>query len=201
MHGKQRSYSHLLKAIAHKYKGQDVRTIQLGDMGLGFVEVPYRGPKHMFIRGNHDDPALCKVHGNYLGDYGIIDLEGLKTFYLGGGMSIDWRYRILGKTWWKEEELSYPELAKAIEMFEQEKPDVVLSHEAPYEIPIVGSHHYNDRSRTATALQQMWDIHKPKHWFFGHHHIPFSVEIEGTEFICLPELHYIEMLPQNTGGS
>jgi hypothetical protein len=48
------------------------RSIALGDMYLGRlgVHLPELPTGHKFLRGNHDDPALCRAHPNYLGDYG-----------------------------------------------------------------------------------------------------------------------------------
>jgi hypothetical protein len=42
-------------------------------------------------------------------------------------------------------------------------------------------------------LQQMFDVHKPKHWVFGHYHIRRDFEIDGTQFHCLPELDSLEI--------
>jgi len=82
-------------------------SIQLGDFGIGFLEredttrnyVERNGEKrsyhpdgvdpekHKFIRGNHDDPAICRESPHYLGDYGFI--EKLNLFYISGALSID----------------------------------------------------------------------------------------------------------------
>ena len=47
------------------------RSVQLGDMGLGFKGVYLPSDEvmnHKFIRGNHDDPAACREHPYFIKD-------------------------------------------------------------------------------------------------------------------------------------
>jgi hypothetical protein len=37
-------------------------------------------------------------------------------------------------------------------------------------------------------LQELFNIHQPKKWFFGHYHQSWSMTINGTDFRCLNEL-------------
>src|SRR6266404_2664369 len=110
------------------------RSIQIGDMGLGFAGVglpapgqPPLGDSHKFFRGNHDSPEKCRAHANYLGDYGYLEEDGI--FWVAGAFSIDRAYRIEGVSWWADEELSYAELGKATDLYREVKPRFVLSHE------------------------------------------------------------------------
>jgi len=173
-------------------------TIQLGDMGCGFVQVPDFGPNFKFIRGNHDNPAIARAHPNYLGDYGGFDRDGQTFFYIGGAYSVDQAWRIPDVSWWKDEELSVVELNAVINMYEWVRPDIVISHEAPsIAVYTILSQLSMGRgqmkgpcanSRTSQALQSMFEIHKPKAWFFGHYHITTRFEINRTIFQCLDEL-------------
>ena len=198
VHGNTLNYQRAL--LLRKFQGQ--RTFQLGDMGLGFRGVPGLQEQYMskgdhkFIRGNHDNPAECKLYPWYAGDYGYDETDGI--FWLGGAFSIDYMGRIPGKSWWEDEELSYTELSKAIDLYIEKKPKYVLSHEAPariseYLLTVVlpGFRGYKldcMASRTAGALQEMLDTHRPVEWVFGHYHVNQSFEWRGTKFTCVNEL-------------
>lgn len=179
------------------------RSIQLGDVGFGFREIPNFGPKHQFIRGNHDNPVLAQAHYNYLGDFGYWS-EGKETiFYISGAFSIDWMMRIEGESWWREEELSPVRLQDAIDMYASVKPTVVLSHDCPVSAnkvllaDLVGNYFEAKKeltqSRTCQALQTMFAEHAPKLWVFGHYHITKRFHIGQTAFQCLAELATMEV--------
>lgn len=193
VHGKTQQYQKMLRQV---YTGQ--RTIQIGDMGIGFkgVGLHEMPQNHKWFRGNHDNPAKCRANKNYLGDFGYLPED--KLFWLAGAFSIDKDWRIPGVSWWEDEELSYEELASAILLYDQVRPDYVLSHEAPARVgrsmldglmgPYFSAKTECCMSRTAEALQQMFEIHQPKEWVFGHYHVDKSFEINGTLFTCVAEL-------------
>lgn len=197
------------KMLRRKFSGQS--TFQVGDMGVGFANrhgqiSPAGGlhqdimnsGDHKWIRGNHDNPALARqlTDRGYAGEYGY--REDISLFWLGGAFSIDYKQRIPGRSWWADEELSYPELAKAVDLYEKVKPKIVVTHEAPtriaeYLLTVVLPNFRNEKlecigTRTAAALQSMLDIHKPTEWVFGHYHISRSFEWKGTKFTCVNEL-------------
>lgn len=130
VHGKIKSYRNIIRALPEGSK-----SLQLGDMGLGFkgVHLYAKGSMdrgwHRFIRGNHDGPEACRKHPCYLGDYGYLPEERL--FYLGGAWSIDQAYRTEDVSWWRDEELSYEALDKAYQLYVQCRPKIVATHEAP----------------------------------------------------------------------
>lgn len=179
-------------------------SFQIGDMGLGFVKVP-TFKNLSFIRGNHDDPALCKTHPNYAGEFGFKD--GL--FFCGGAFSIDyaWRQEAMRRNphitpvWWEDEELNVAQLGQALALYERVKPLVVATHEAPTsakiklltELAIGFRPEKLVPSRTDKAFQQMLKIHRPQYWLFGHYHIQRTWEDEGTLFSCLDELRTMEL--------
>jgi hypothetical protein len=49
------------------------------------------------------------------------------------------------------------------------------------------------KTRTGEALQAMFDIHKPDYHFFGHWHVTKQMDIQGTRFVCLGELDYVDV--------
>jgi predicted phosphohydrolase len=195
VHGKTEQYQKMLR---QKYA--DDRTIQCGDMGIGFKGVGlHKMPdNHKWFRGNHDNPAKCREHYNYMGDYGYLPEDRL--FWLAGAASIDRVFRVEGISWWSDEELTWTELEKVIELYAKSKPKYVVSHECPREannwllIDMMGSYFAAkgdlQNSRTCCAMQAMLETHQPEKWVFGHYHIfkEFKIPRFDTEFICVPEL-------------
>jgi hypothetical protein len=160
-------------------------SIQLGEMGFGFIEVPEFPPQHRFIRGNHDDPTKARAHPNYLGDFGILP-SGI--FFVSGAWSIDQKHRTIGVSWWEDEELSIAQCDEALELYESETPYIVVSHDCPIDILRKLIYVEWRRSRTGQLLQEMFELHQPQWWVFAHHHRRFSCLHRGTRFIGLDEL-------------
>lgn len=172
--------------------------IQIGDLGYGFapnttqgkasskklnsVLTEYGGMR--FFRGNHDHPMRCRRHSKHLAS-GWHE-EGF--FVIGGGLSIDWKRRTEGVSWWREEEHSAAELRDLVDTFITKKPRLVLSHEGP---PIATDRMFKPRwkfeSATARALQAMWDGWQPDMWVFGHWHRTRQIREGKTMFMCLGE--------------
>lgn len=190
IHGKVREFLALIKPYLNK--GNTI--IQLGDFGFGFIKIEDLPEGVKLIRGNHDGPKEAREHKAYLGDYGTICNK--KVFFLSGAFSIDWEWRIPGASWWPDEELSQQELQAAIDFYADRKPEIVLTHEAPASVIPLVLRNFMLRpykkpcmdSRTSQALQAMLDIHQPKQWFFGHHHISCQYQVQNTAFRCLSEL-------------
>lgn len=170
-------------------------SIQVGDYGAGFVELPKLSKNHRFIRGNHDNPEICRNHPNCIKDGTI---EG-KIMYIGGGLSIDQAYRTPFVDWWPDEELSYEELQNLIDLYKDVKPEIMITHECPTQIAqqlfvwMQPGRPNVFNSRTANALAEMWTNHQPLLWCFGHHHSSRRERIGRTEFICLDCHETIEL--------
>ena len=201
VHGKWHDYRDIIATCDE--------SIQVGDFGVGFRPYgsePYSvGPvagftpdpeftdNHRFIRGNHDNPAACKVHKNWIPDGAV---EG-DTMFIGGAISIDKEWRTPGISYWEDEELDYQSLGDLIQKYEEVKPRVMVTHEAPEEVirhvmPFYQPGRF-DSGHTRMALQNMFEVHKPELWIFGHWHYGVDTNILGTRFICLPELGYIDI--------
>jgi len=181
VHGKFNQYLDIIKDCD--------ASIQVGDFGAGFKPLPEIGSNHRFIRGNHDDPAICLKSPNWIPD---LTVEG-RTFFVGGAFSIDRGIRTIGIDWWHNEELSTPELYQAIDLYQEIKPQIMVSHDAPVTV-MKGLFSYSDRgSRTANAFDAMFEAYQPVCWIFGHWHRDIRVNRLGTEFICLAELSYIDI--------
>lgn len=169
-------------------------TLQVGDFGVGFAgyTVPEKVEgNHWFIRGNHDDPAKCYKHPNFLGDFGYKKEWG-ELFYVSGADSIDKAFRVEGRDYWRMEELSYRTFyEQVIPLYSNTRPKIVMSHECPSEIAtrILASGGLGSgkgRSLTSRALQRMMEIHSPDLWVFGHYHRKFETRYMGTKFVCIP---------------
>lgn len=179
-------------------------SLQLGDFGLGFpnsfdhFDMSDIKGTHKFIRGNHDNPAICRKDEYYAGDFGTIEgdfVNGLydKLFFISGAWSIDKAYRVEGKTWWEEEQLSQEELCEAVNKYNEDKPEIVVSHDCP---TIVLQNLYPSRlipTRTSQAMDVMFLTRKPQFWIFAHHHQSWRKNIDGCTFICLDELEVLNL--------
>lgn len=207
VHGKQDRYINLVKDCEF--------SIQLGDMGFNYDKLNVLDSnKHKFIGGNHDLYER-DVNGNMiysslhsLNDFGIIPSKDGSNipdmFYVRGGHSIDKAYRTEGKDWFQDEQLTYSQMCKAIELYERVKPEIVLSHETPASmIPYVANPNFANMnlkpSDTAKMLQVMYNIHQPKFWFFGHFHIDKTFRPNQTRFFCLDELSTIDIYDNDKG--
>lgn len=204
IHGKVAPYLKLLEGCEE--------SIQIGDFGMGFlnstntaaVNAAHADGKHRFIRGNHDDPDICADANGWIED-GHYDADR-GMMLMGGAWSIDHAYRKdfdrkRGTTsWWPDEELTTSELIKVHANFVYHKPRIMVTHDAPMQVSkelffqpghrMLGEHR---STPTAEALQAMFNAHQPEIWIFGHWHISKTEVMNGTKFICLAELEYLDI--------
>lgn len=199
IHGHIEEYLEIIKDVD--------RSFQVGDLGLGFagIVLPELSKRHRFIRGNHDNPAICQTHPNYAGEYGYD--KDANLFYIGGAASIDKNPRILyelqtgRRIWWEDEELSDEQFQAASEAYVKAKPYTVISHDCPRsaslriltKIAINWNPATDQPSRTSAALQKMFEAHQPKLWVFGHYHFDFDFEFAGTRFVCIDTQNYLDI--------
>jgi hypothetical protein len=213
-HGKYRRYSTIISNSPYP-------TIQVGDMGVGFRSWPHGkasanppydkmvAGKHRFIRGNHDNPAVCARHSQYISDGTVetaMSCTGSDMMFVGGAVSIDKAYRIEGYSWWADEELSGKELQSIKFLYGRVAPAIMVTHECPESIAAMIVGRIRDlrnggymkmeprfASRTRMAFESMFRAYQPKLWIFGHWHVAFDQIVNGTRFICLPELETIDV--------
>ena len=192
VHGKFGRYNDILSKST-------TPTIQVGDFGTGFTD-PSHIPRHSmimgghrYVRGNHDNPDLCKKDDLCITD-GTTEVlsNGVRIMYIGGAWSIDYAHRQTGINWWPDEELTIPELDKIVDDYIDFKPDVVISHDCPqdvsYELFLKDTSRPIYKTRTGQALGIMWSSFKPKLWIFGHWHESKQEILQTTKFVCLNEL-------------
>lgn len=207
VHGKYKQY----KRLMDKYEN----TIQVGDMGVGFkrrqydnhggyhLNMYYPNPpydkmvsgNHRFIRGNHDNPEVCKQHTQWISDGHV---EG-DMMFVGGAVSVDKEFRTEGYDWWAEEELTIPELDDIVDKYCEVKPRIMVTHTAPDFLAsdLAWAAHRGYKldfpSRHQQAFNVMFFHHKPELHIFGHWHVDFDHVVEGCRFVCLNELSTIEI--------
>lgn len=188
-------------------------SIQVGDL-LGKDEYHYEwldnsdlDPKcHGFFGGNHDNYDLIWTARHNLGDYGTFNVANVgKVFFVRGAFSIDYKHRcsfpskfgdrLYEQDYWPEhEELDMKTFCKVMDLYEKEKPDILVSHECPLFIvghvtnpEVVLNFGYSNpiiRTRTNQFLESLHEIHKPKYHVFGHYHRDWHALIDGTTFVC-----------------
>jgi len=194
IHGSWRHYKqHILEGCES--------SVQVGDFGFGFngpadqhmLDWQSKNPQHRFIRGNHDDIVACEQSLSYIKD-GSVLLEH-RAMCIGGAWSVDYAFRKEGQSWWPDEECSHEQFDNFSRTYLQDRPRVMITHEAPMQIPkwhkfIEGN---IQTTRTGLRLGQMWHQYKPELWVFGHWHLSFDKTVEGTRFICLNIDQWIDL--------
>lgn len=178
-------------------------SIQLGDLGwsnnpenpLAFMN-DLDPDFHKVIGGNHDyytedESGKLKQTPHFLGDFGVFKVPGFgDIFFVRGELSIDKKHRTENETWWRREELSQREGIDALERYAALRPSFVITHGCPSSVTehiantswdIQSEWGVSLPSSTAQLLQQMWEIHQPKTWIFGHYHKDWTKTLNLTK--------------------
>lgn len=186
--------------------------IQLGDFSFDYSCLPTitKECNVKILAGNHDNYDLINDYKEYfLGDFGIHNIGNIEFFFVRGGFSVDWQQRAdynwrTGKTvWWEQEQLSYSRMLECLQYYKQIKPSIIFTHEAPRQIAnlignpnVLRNYGYDPdifTTNTGELLQSMFEFHQPKLWCFAHYHKYRNINVDGTNFICLPELGQITL--------
>lgn len=169
-----------------EYLPRNVNAVQVGDMGVGFVDVPAL-PNIKFIRGNHDNPELCQTHPCYIGDWKLH--QGV--LYIGGAGSIDRAWRTEGVDWWRNEELTNKQMLQLMEAIDPLFNEVtaVVAHDAPRQVysTIIPGKPIIDRFGMPRFLDAVLERYRPKTWVCGHFHIRHTFKDGATTFHVLGE--------------
>lgn len=206
IHGKFGPYTQTVNRLNKR----GCSTLQLGDFGIGFPQCTWKDSRlndlsrNAAFRGNHDNPAHARESELFLPDFGYI--AEAKLFWFSGAFSIDKDWRTEDVDWWRDEQLSYSQMEDATRLYEECKPEIVVSHDGPYEavremFPALGLSRY-EKNPTTSCLQNMFEIHHPKKWFFGHHHQDIKMQIfpPGTVFTCVGIDQSVEVLIDGWDG-
>lgn len=203
--GDVHGFKNELALVLHNLPDDVTSVIQVGDMGVGFGQGDYwheslddmmHSANGRFIRGNHDDPSQCREMHTWIPD-GLVEND---VMYVGGAWSIDYQWRTMGIDLWEDEELSHDNLSRLIDLYDLVRPRVMVTHDCPLSVSnklfVERGKSFSKaqfKTRTGSALQAMFEIHKPKLWLMGHWHCDTDEVIDGTRFICLNELSYVDI--------
>jgi hypothetical protein len=157
------------------------------------------GPTWITCGGNHDNwdkwnelsaeqghPDLVELApGCFFAQRGSVHvLDGVKHIFCGGAESTDRHIRTTGVDWWAAETPTYAEFTLFMERLESEKPDVVVTHDAPVRVPIKrAQRHSNPTPKNLENIIKL-SAHKPKVWYYGHHHTMDELEVDGVLYRC-----------------
>jgi hypothetical protein len=188
VHGKYKRYHEIIRE-----KDRHPYTIQLGDFGFNYDTLKNVDPdRHKFIGGNHDNYDIVTQVPHYLGDFGNFSLNGVDFFFYRGAHSIDRMYRTAGVDWWMQEENTIETFMEARKLYAETKPKVVLTHCCPTNIipSLLPPFSQIMQSTTDWALQELYNIHQPELWIFGHYHVSRVIQNSwvDTKFVCVNEL-------------
>lgn len=186
VHGK---YKRLHEVIRQKDRYEYI--VQIGDLGFDYETLKNVDPnKFKICAGNHDNYDKIIDIPHYLGDFGYNTLNGVSFFHYRGAYSIDKQYRTVGIDWWQNEQVSIESFVEARELYRKIKPKIVLTHDCPESISYLllppGARVY--QNITSWALQELFNIHQPELWIFGHWHQSKKIKYGETTFICTDEL-------------
>ena len=115
----------------------------------------------------------------------FVEIAGISHVFCGGARSTDRHHRVENVSWWPQEAPSAMELRKFFDAIQEHKPEVIVTHDAPNCVPL-----YRDgRNGDPTALGFMkimtMSDHRPKRWYFGHHHVLKSwKDVSDVDFYC-----------------
>lgn len=211
IHGDYQWYiKHVQKANYH-----GISTFQLGDFGIGFggkgqAEKDEKwltdslgfALMNRFGPGNHDNPLYCRNSPLCVGYYNYF--PQMDVFWSGGAYSVDKDWRTEHINWWKEEEMPYSDMMECTHLYQKNLPSIMISHDAPWEVVGYMFPHClldgGDGSMTNKHLSNLFSIHKPKLWFFGHHHKTMTYELDGTKFMCIGIKDYVDIDIPNWDG-
>lgn len=155
--------------------------VQVGDLGVGSWTLPKFNDDFRFIRGNHDNPQLCREHPNYIGDW---KLEG-NVLYISGAWSIDKIWRTPDVNWWADEELNFMQMHEILSLPE-DAVHFVVAHDCP---AFLYSHLGINgiiKENTPLFLNEVAKRFVPRKWVCGHHHQSAQLnDIGGIDFTVL----------------
>lgn len=203
VHGKIGSYINEIHRLMKEY-GDDVKTVQLGDMGFfrsyedlarQFDIYNIDPSNHLFFPGNHDEyPALHLAPNLIKEPFGPLPFIE-DAFFVRGAACVPWdaERRTWGLNMWHEEEISDDEGERALGEYKDQKPRFMVTHTCPDIITEMMGFVPVYKSRTGSLLDRCIEAHSPQVWVFGHMHRSFETVLGGTTFVCLPELETIEL--------
>jgi len=140
--------------------------------------------------GNHEDYESIKKLENdevsknvfYMSRGTTLQLvDGRNVLFIGGALSIDRQYRIIGESWFPEETITQKDISE----LPDENIDIVISHTSPNEFDVVDYHDKYGHDPSRDALSYVLQKYKPKLWYFGHMHLFKQGFNNNCKWTCL----------------
>jgi len=172
-----------------------------------FFEKRARQGKHKtpwyFCDGNHDVHDKLESIWRAQGEKDVVEvapglfhvrrgatvtIDGVKHLFCGGASSTDRgpnnAFNNGKRIWWPDEVPTKLEFEKFFKALDEEKPDVVVTHDAPLRIPLSRSGRESDIVVNTFEKCITLSSHMPRNWVFGHHHILKEWTIDDTNYTC-----------------
>lgn len=186
VHGEFRVFDHVQATLAHD---PDAIVIQVGDFGIWpgwetrYAWDALRVPVY-FIDGNHEHfpslpPAgvITRLFPNlyYAGRGSIITLDGRRIGFVGGGESIDYKWRAFKVSWFPEERVLPEDIAPLLDA----NLDLIVTHSPPETaraalFPPLRTWEWRLEDgwfdRSMTCLDALVKRHPNTPWYCGHMH-------------------------------
>lgn len=244
VHGNFRGLSYQIQSFLF----ENTVFIVCGDCGLGFHKyqayedefnkLSYNLKEHnnliLFVRGNHDDPSYFSEEKiqmecfRTIKDYSIVQYKDKNILCVGGGISIDRKWRIqrdivknIHKTdkkdyqlsYWEDEQIVYNENALQELIDSRIKIDTVITHSCPSVVPPFNKDNIAEWLKIDTELEK--DINEErnildrildvlerhfriKDWYYGHFHTFEGSNNAYNNVYHNINFHMIKMLEVNS---
>lgn len=170
------------EALLDQYEARNFTTVFVDGNHENF-EALYEYPKTVFAG------ACChqlRPHVLHAMRGEVLQLAGHKILCMGGADSHDKIYRTAHISWWREERPSLEEFEHARRNLIEQKPDIIVSHDAPARI-VLEMYPKDHPGVVPEYLEQLCTTAEENHinvtdWYFGHHHIDDDLELEGIRY-------------------
>lgn len=124
----------------------------------------------------------------------IFNIDGTKIFTFNGGLSVDKNIRLdlqekhNIKFWW-DQEIKTEDFDTAFKTYFSNRVDFVITHDVPLSIfnkltPFIPGRFKDQVCPLQNFFQKLYVMKKHQHWYAGHYHPSYPVEIEN--FTVLP---------------
>lgn len=196
VHGEWDAANDVIERARQAYPGID-RIIQVGDLGDGWGGPSDRWPVKNaddlpihWCDGNHEnfdliDAAILNPRLTYQPRGSILDIDGFRIMFMGGATSIDKMHRTPFIDWWPQEDITYGQVAVALQ--QQGPINMIVSHDRPESIPLPkGMRNIDDGKSNRLCLEALLEEFEPKWWAHGHYHKMSHGKVGELEYTCCP---------------
>jgi Icc-related predicted phosphoesterase len=137
---------------------------------------------HWAIKDRETDELVPLVFYKPRGSTHVLP-DGRRILFMGGADSIDKHRRTEGDTWFREEVITQSDFKN----LPDEKIDIFITHTCPAELHKTMVMRYPEKYMEPSnhALSKLWEMYKPKLWYFGHWHQYKFGELDGTQWFAL----------------